>query len=123
MKKSLFAGLMLSVLFSSPLAANEHTQLRGTGDLGVIIERADGSVQIVEHSTHTQLGHIKELGDLSHASVVFSRDERYAYIFGRDGGLSKIDILKNKIVKRVLQSGKHRRCDFTGWEMGCSIQL
>ncbi len=105
MKKSLFTGLMLSVLFSSPLAANEHTQLRGTGDLGVIIERADGSVQIVEHSTHTQLGHIKELGDLSHASVVFSRDERYAYIFGRDGGLSKIDILKNKIVKRVLQSG------------------
>lgn len=105
MKKLLFAGLMLSVLFSSPLAANEHTQLRGTGDLGVIIERADGSVQIVEHSTRTQLGHIKELGDLSHASVVFSRDERYAYIFGRDGGLSKIDILKNKIVKRVLQSG------------------
>jgi protein NirF len=105
MKKSLFTGLMLSVLFSSPLTANEHTQLRGTGDMGVIIERADGSVQIVEHSTHTQLGHIKELGDLSHASVVFSRDERYAYIFGRDGGLSKIDILKNKIVKRVLQSG------------------
>jgi protein NirF len=105
MKKSLFTGLMLSVLFSSPLAANEHTQLRGTGDMGVIIERADGSVQIVEHSTHTQLGHIKELGDLSHASVVFSRDGRYAYIFGRDGGLSKIDILKNKIVKRVLQSG------------------
>jgi protein NirF len=73
--------------------------------MGVIIERATGSVQIIEHSTQTSLGKITELGDLSHASVVFSRDERYAYIFGRDGGLSKIDILENKTVKRVLQSG------------------
>ncbi len=79
--------------------------LRGTGDMGVIIERATGSVQIVEHTNRTSLGQIKELGDLSHASIVFSRDERYAYIFGRDGGLTKIDILKNEMVKRVLQSG------------------
>jgi len=85
--------------------ATENDALRGTGDMGVIIERATGSVQIVEHSGNTQLGHIKELGDLSHASIVFSRDERYAYVFGRDGGLSKIDILENKTVKRVLQSG------------------
>lgn len=79
--------------------------LRGTGDMGVIIERATGSVQIVEHSDHSQLAKIQGLGDLSHASIVFSRDERYAYVFGRDGGLTKIDILTQQIVKRVLQSG------------------
>ena len=102
---TLVPGLIVGLLFSFQLLAAENGNLRGTGDMGVIIERATGSVQILEHSTRTQLGHIKELGDLSHASIVFSRDERYAYIFGRDGGLSKVDILKNKTIKRVLQSG------------------
>ena len=98
-------GLVVGILFSTQILAASNDEIRGTGDMGVIIERATGSVQIIEHSTRTQLGHIKDLGDLSHASVVFSRDERYAYVFGRDGGLSKIDILENKTVKRVLQSG------------------
>jgi protein NirF len=44
-------------------------------------------------------------GDLSHASAVYSRDARYAFIFGRDGGLTKLDLLTGKIVKRILQSG------------------
>jgi protein NirF len=78
---------------------------RGTGDLGVIVERASGSVQIVETTGKTRLFRVTGLGDLSHASAVFSRDERYAYIFGRDGGLSKIDLLCGKLVKRVVQAG------------------
>ncbi len=78
---------------------------RGTGDLGVIIERATGSVQIIEHTTGSMLYRIEGLGDLSHASVVFSRDERYAYVFGRDGGLTKLDLLKGVIVNRILQAG------------------
>ena len=48
---------------------------------------------------------IEGLGDLSHASAVYSRDGRYAYIFGRDGGLTKIDLLEARIVKRVMQAG------------------
>ncbi len=79
--------------------------LRGTGDLGVVIERATGSVQIVETTNSTALSRIEGLGDLSHASVVFSRDERYAYVFGRDGGLTKIDLLTSKISKRIIQAG------------------
>lgn len=78
---------------------------RGTGDLGIIIERADGSIQIIETSTNTSLGRVEGLGDLSHASAVYSRDEQFAYIFGRDGGLSKIDIINKKLVGRVMQSG------------------
>lgn len=78
---------------------------RGTGDLGVIIERVTGSVQVVEHSTGTKLFNVDGLGDLSHASIVFSRDEKFAYVFGRDGGLTKLDILNGKIDKRIIQGG------------------
>lgn len=79
--------------------------LRATGDMGVVIERATGQVQIVNHTNKEVLAEIDGLGDLSHASIVYSRDQRYAYVFGRDGGLTKIDILKDKIAKRVMQSG------------------
>ena len=78
---------------------------RGTGDLGIVIERANGSVQVIETSNNTSLGIIEGLGDLSHASAVYSRDGRYAYVFGRDGGLTKVDILSMNIDKRIIQSG------------------
>ncbi len=99
--KSLFATILAFVLVSGVAA----TELRGTGDLGVVVERADGKLLVVEHSGNSRLAEVTGLGDLSHASVVFSRDERYAYVFGRDGGLTKVDILKGRIVKRVMQSG------------------
>lgn len=79
--------------------------LRGTGDLGVVIERASGTLQLIESSTRTSLARIQGLGDLSHASVVFSRDQRYAYVFGRDGGLTKVDLLLQRVDKRVIQAG------------------
>ncbi len=101
--RSCFQGLIVLWVVGAQMI--DAQTIRGTGDMGVIIERASGSIRIVEHSGQTQLGRITELGDLSHASVVYSRDQRYAYIFGRDGGLSKIDILANQQVKRILQSG------------------
>ena len=78
---------------------------RGTGDLGLVIERAAGRVQLVNTSSPRSLATITGLGDLSHASVVYSRDARYAYVFGRDGGLTKVDLLCRRIDKRVLQAG------------------
>ncbi len=87
------------------LVATTASFASGTGDLGIVIERASGSVQVIETSNNTSLGRINGLGDLSHASAVYSRDEQYAYIFGRDGGLSKIDIVNKKLVKRIMQSG------------------
>ncbi|WP_446810019.1 cytochrome D1 domain-containing protein [Methylomonas sp. 2BW1-5-20] len=82
-----------------------HGDLRATGDLGVVIERETGSIQIVNTTKPASLSRIEGLGDLSHASVVFSRDQRYAYVFGRDGGLTKIDLLQDKIDKRIIQAG------------------
>lgn len=80
-------------------------EVRGTGDLGLIVERAKGSIQLVDTTKHALLQRVEGLGDTSHASAVFSRDARYAYVFGRDGGLTKVDLLAGKIVKRVIQSG------------------
>jgi protein NirF len=81
------------------------TQLRGTGDLGIVVERAAGSVLVVETTHRSQLAQVQGLGDLSHASAVYSRDQRYAYVFGRDGGLTKVDLLEGRIDKRIVQAG------------------
>lgn len=82
-----------------------QTALRGTGDLGIVIERATGRVQVVDTTARKSLSRIEGLGDLSHASAVYSRDGRYAYVFGRDGGLTKIDLLAGRIDRRVMQAG------------------
>ena len=87
------------------LGACAQPALRGSGDLGLVIERASASVQIIETSGMTELGRIDGLGDLSHASAVFSRDQRYAYVFARDGGLTKIDLLRQRIERRIVQGG------------------
>jgi len=78
---------------------------RGTGDLGLVVERAVGSVVVVDTTARAPLGEIAGLGDLSHASVVYSRDGRYGYVFGRDGGLTKVDLLERRIVRRIIQAG------------------
>jgi protein NirF len=95
-------GLMASALFLTACATDT---LRGTGDLGIIIERGTGSVLVVDNTNDFAIKRVEGLGDLSHASAVYSRDARYAYVFGRDGGLSKVDLLTQKLVNRVLQGG------------------
>jgi len=93
----------LPILFLAACAS--QAPLRGSGGLGVVIERADGQLQIVDHLARRSLASVAGLGDLSHASVVFSRDGRYAYVFGRDGGLSKVDLLQARVERRIVQAG------------------
>lgn len=95
----------LIILLVAAFLLSACNTLRGTGDLGVVIERATGSVKIVDTTQQVSLQQVNGLGDLSHASIVYSRDARYAYVFGRDGGLTKVDILKGEINKRIIQSG------------------
>ena len=90
--------------FMAVLAAC-NTVTRGTGDLGLVVERAAGRIQVIDTTTQRRLSTVAGLGDLSHASAVFSRDGRYAFVFGRDGGLSKVDLLSGQLVKRVVQAG------------------
>jgi protein NirF len=94
--------LLLVATLPAPLSADA---LRGTGDLGIVIERTSGAVAIVDTTRRSVLTRVEGLGDLSHASAVFSRDQRYAFVFGRDGGLTKLDLLRGAIVKRVMQAG------------------
>lgn len=79
--------------------------VRGTGDLGIVIERDVGRVQVIDTSARKSLAKVSGLGDLSHASVVYSRDGRFAFVFGRDGGLTKVDLLKQAVARRVMQAG------------------
>lgn len=90
------AALLLSACVSTPV---------GTGDLGVVIERGNGTVAVVNTSSRKVLGEVRGLGDLSHASAVFSRDGLYAYVFGRDGGLSKVNLITRDVEARVMQAG------------------
>ena len=101
---SILATLSLALLGAMTSPALAET-LRGTGDLGIVIERASGRVQIVDTTQQKVIGQVEGLGDLSHASAVFSRDQRYAYVFGRDGGISKVDLLTATLVKRIVQAG------------------
>jgi protein NirF len=93
------------VALASPALACGLGDLRGTGDLGLVVERERGSVQVIETTGHSSLCTVDGLGDLSHASITFSRDGRYGYVFGRDGGLSKVDLLTGAVVNRVVQAG------------------
>ena len=94
----LLAALLLTCL---PFGAAAQS----TGDLGLVIERANGSLVVIDRSDRAAIGRIEGLGDLSHASLTYGPDERFAYVFGRDGGLSKVDILERKVVARTVQAG------------------
>jgi protein NirF len=100
----ILAGVALA-LGAGLAVAGGPAAVRGTGDLGLVVERAAGRVQVIETTGRTSLGAVEGLGDLSHASMVYSRDGRFAFVFGRDGGLTKVDLLERKIARRVVQAG------------------
>ncbi|MGR2738798.1 cytochrome D1 domain-containing protein [Billgrantia sp. Q4P2] len=106
--RSLLAAGALVLLSTGQAMAEtpaRNGELRGTGDLGVVIERATGSVALVDTTHRTVLRHIEGFGDLSHASVKFTRDARHAFVFGRDGGLTKLNLLTGEIAGRIIQGG------------------
>jgi len=101
-KSAFLAIAMAGAALTGPLQADT---IVATGDLGLVVERASGSLLLVDQSERAAITRIEGLGDLSHASLVYSPDQRFAYVFGRDGGLTKVDITTKQIVNRVVQSG------------------
>lgn len=99
------AATLSSLPVLGALGACASPPPRGTGDLGVVIGRANGTLYLVDTTARALIGSVPGLGDLSHASVVFSRDGRFAYVFGRDGALTMVDILGQRIARRVMQAG------------------
>jgi protein NirF len=106
-RRPLLLGLAALPLLASGCATRQQQEppRMGTGDLGLVVERATGSVLLVNTTYRSVLARVDGLGDLSHASLVFSRDGRYAYVFGRDGALTRIDLLTRRITAREQQAG------------------
>jgi protein NirF len=100
---------LLGALATAPLlpgcALPSAPAASGSGDLGVVVERSRGALALVNTSRRELLAEIGGLGDLSHASVVFSRDGGTAYVFGRDGALSQVNLLARRVEKRLVQAG------------------
>ena len=67
--KSLAIFLVATLAALATGAAAE--ELRGTGDLGIVVERAAGAIQIIDTSQKKAIARVDGLGDLSHASAVF----------------------------------------------------
>lgn len=103
-RRSFMAAAALAPLSVAHPARAEGT-CRATGDLGLVVERADGALVAVSRKARAAIARIEGLGDLSHASLTYSPDERYAYVFGRDGGLTRIDMLALAVEKRIVQAG------------------
>jgi len=104
----LIASGMIALLIAwitTPNAVLATSELRCAGDLGIVVERSSGSILIVDTTKRAALARVEGLGDLSHASAVFSPDQRFAYVFGRDGGVTKVDLLTASIAKRLIQAG------------------
>ncbi len=104
-RRGWIAALCSTLISVGCVTTHDSGGLRGTGDLGIVVERAAGRVLVVDTTRRESIARIDALGDLSHASAVYSRDGRYAYVFGRDGGLTKVDLLAGRIERRIIQSG------------------
>ncbi len=102
----LMVAALLALLGACASAPSASTAaIRGTGDLGLVVGRADGSLTVVDTSARSALGTISGLGDLSHASLVYAPDGATAFVFGRDGALTRVNLLERRIEARIMQAG------------------
>src|SRR3990170_4185531 len=77
--------LLARVRPPAPDAAERDAPPRwGTGSLMLVVEREAGSVLVFDASRHELLGRVRGLGNLTHATIKFSKDGRYAYVLGRE---------------------------------------
>lgn len=100
MKKLLLAILLPLLILTRSYAeapCKEGRKVYGTAALMVVIERESDTVVVIDSIKHEVLGRVSGLGNLRHASMVFSRDARYAYVIGREGNLSKVDLVELKL--------------------------
>ncbi len=104
-RRSFLTATLIAPFLPLKLWAATEVPCCATGDLGLVVERATGSLLVIDRSDRAAVGRIEGLGDLSHASLTYSPDERFAYVFGRDGGLTKVDMLTQTIALRIIQAG------------------
>ena len=66
---------------------------QGVGSRVFVVERETGSLAVYDYLERRLLpSRIQDLGDLRHATMIFSPDLRYGYLATRSGQLSRIDL-------------------------------
>lgn len=91
--------ILLIAVFQAHAVGPKKTY--GTASLMVVVERERGSVAVFDSIKHELLGRVEGLGNLRHATMVFSRDARYAFVIARDGVVSKIDLMNMTVEARA----------------------
>ena len=85
--------IALALLGALSLACQTHSP--GVGTRVFVVERATGSLAVYDYAKRELLPRrITGLGNLRHATMIFSPDLRYGYLSSRSGQVSRIDIEK-----------------------------
>jgi len=88
---SLRAALATAVLVASAVAVAAESG--GIGSRVFVVERSSGSLAVYDFIARKLLPtRISGLGDLHHATMIFSPDLRYGYLATRSGQVSRIDL-------------------------------
>ena len=87
--KSAAAWTLLLIFFLGPRPASGE----GIGSRVFVVERASGSLAVYDYQARKLLPErITGLGNLRHATMIFSPDLRYGYLATRGGKVSRIDL-------------------------------
>jgi len=93
MKSLRRAALVLLVVVVTALAASAEPG--GIGSRVFVVERASESLAVYDYVARKLLpNRITGLGNLRHATMIFSPDLRYGYLATRNGQVSRIDLAK-----------------------------
>jgi protein NirF len=82
------------VVFAAALLGCDGAETPGIGSRVFVVERASGSLAVYDLVERKLLPkRITGLGNLRHATMIFSPDLRYGYLSSRGGQVSRIDLL------------------------------
>jgi protein NirF len=107
------AALVLALCLAS------YASAQGVGSRVFVVERASGSLAVYDLATRTLLPkRIEGLGNMRHATMIFSPDLRYGFLATRSGQVSRIDLekleragevftSKNSIDNAISQDGRY----------------
>jgi len=98
-------ALALALLLTGALALAGLALGQGPGSRVFVVERASGSLAVYDLVTRELLPErITGLGNLRHATMIFSPDLRWGYLATRSGQVSRIDLQKLTLSGQVFTS-------------------
>jgi len=93
------------IVFTLVLSCTVSAAAQGIGSRVFVVERASGSLAVYDLAQRKLLPQrIEDLGNLRHATMIFSPDLRYGYLATRSGQVSRIDLEKLEVAGKVFTS-------------------